>query len=210
MQVFLIGKQFSVLERWKVLLREKHPRNIDVSNLSPLDIKSEDFLIVHLSSLDQGCRTKIFNYKKQQPSTNLIICTDVPSAEEGMQVLQSGADGYVNTYITESLFKEVIHAVTAGNIWAGPDLLQTLLKNLLHKTSATVKESTSVGGEKAFEGLSEREKEVLSVLVNGASNKEIARELEITERTVKAHMSSIFQKTGAPDRISLILMVKDQ
>ena len=47
---------------------------------------------------------------------------------------------------------------------------------------------------------------MLSVLITGASNKEIARELDITERTVKAHLSSIFQKTGVSDRVALVLL----
>jgi len=208
MQLFLIGKQLSVVERWKMLLREKQPRHIDVSDLSSLVVKPEDILIVHLSSVGSETCAEIFNYKKQHPSTPVVFSSDVPNEIEGIKVLQSGGNGYVNTYVTESLFIEVIQTVAAGNIWAGPDLLQSLLKKLLH--TPYVKGESVSDSDTGFTNLSAREKDVMSVLVKGASNKEIARELEITERTVKAHMSSIFQKTGAPDRISLILMAKDQ
>jgi len=209
MQLFLISKQSSVLERWQQLLRDKQPQAVGLSVLTSGRINRGDILIVHLSSIGMDLCSQAFIYKQQYPSVHLIICTDVPAEKEGLQVLQSGANGYVNTYVTESLFAEVLACVEAGNIWAGPELLQSLLKQLLDNVPATAKKITA-SAENLFEKLSVREKDVLAVLVSGASNKEIAKELDITERTVKAHLSSIFQKTGVQDRISLILKARDQ
>ncbi len=56
--------------------------------------------------------------------------------------------------------------------------------------------------------LTEREKEVTQAVITGASNKEIARQLDITERTVKAHLSAIFQKLDVRDRMHLMLVVR--
>jgi DNA-binding NarL/FixJ family response regulator len=148
--------------------------------------------------------------KKRNPTALIVICTDVPNEQEGVKVLQFGANGYTNTYITDSLFSEVIATVEAGNIWVGPELLQSLLKHLLVDASDKEQKHAPRSPDDIFEGLSSREKEVVSVLVTGVSNKTIARELDITERTVKAHLSSIFQKTGIADRISLILRAKEQ
>lgn len=58
--------------------------------------------------------------------------------------------------------------------------------------------------------LTRREQEVASAVANGSSNKEIARQLGITERTVKAHTGSVFQKLNARDRLHLALMVNGQ
>jgi DNA-binding NarL/FixJ family response regulator len=58
--------------------------------------------------------------------------------------------------------------------------------------------------------LSGREQQVLDILMTGVANKIIARELQITERTVKAHISAILRKTGAGDRVSLILKAQEK
>ena len=210
MQLYLIAQQNSVLERWGFFLKGSSPHVIEVSDLSSGQIETDCILIVHLSSIGMEQCDEVFNFKKRNPTALIVICTDVPNEQEGVKVLQFGANGYTNTYITDSLFSEVIATVEAGNIWVGPELLQSLLKHLLVDASDKEQKHAPRSPDDIFEGLSSREKEVVSVLVTGVSNKTIARELDITERTVKAHLSSIFQKTGIADRISLILRAKEQ
>ena len=210
MRLYLIARQNSVLERWGLFLKESCPQVIELSDLSSGLIETNCILIVHLSSIGAEQCEEVFNYKKRNPTALIVICTDVPNEQEGVKVLQFGANGYTNTYITDSLLSEVIATVEAGNIWVGPELLQSLLKQLLVDTSYKEQKHAPRSPDDIFEGLSSREKEVVSVLVTGVSNKKIARELDITERTVKAHLSSIFQKTGITDRISLILSAKEQ
>jgi DNA-binding NarL/FixJ family response regulator len=94
-------------------------------------------------------------------------------------------------------------AVGRGDIWAGPELLQRLLRRLLQQSQPSA-------DVPAWWLLSERESQVMAALKRGESNKEIARELNITERTVKAHVSAILEKAGARDRIDLILKANGQ
>lgn len=208
MKLFFIGNRPKVLERWSELLRDWHPKVLEVDQISPSIISGNDILMLHLTSIEADAKEKIFGFKLQHPSTILIVCTDTPEEKEGVDVLQSGANGYTNTYVTGSLLSEVVTTVLRGDIWAGPELLQKLLKRLLGNDSATGRKVDTTETVNCFENLSSREQDVLSILVTGVSNKEIARELNITERTVKAHLSSIFKKTGASDRISLILKAK--
>lgn len=208
MKLFFIGNRPKVLERWGELLSDWHPQLLEVDQISPSIISGNDILMLHLTSIEADAKEKIFSFKLQHPSTILIVCTDAPEEKEGVEVLQSGANGYTNTYVTGSLLSEVVTTVLRGDIWAGPELLQKLLKRLLGNYSAADRKVDTTETVNCFENLSSREQDVLSILVTGVSNKEIARELNITERTVKAHLSSIFKKTGASDRISLILKAK--
>ncbi|WP_415903110.1 LuxR C-terminal-related transcriptional regulator [Neptuniibacter sp. QD29_5] len=208
MKLFFVGNRPKVLERWFKLLADWQPEIIDSYEISSKLLEVQhSIVLLHLSSVDEKDAQLIFRFKKDNPKVILIVCTDVPNEDEGIKVLQSGANGYTNTYVTGSLLTEVVKTVLRGDIWAGPELLQKLLKRLLGKMPVTDRKVDTAESVDCFEGLSSREHDVLSVLTTGASNKEIARKLDITERTVKAHLSSIFQKTGATDRVSLVLMV---
>lgn len=211
MKLFFIGNRPKVLERWNKLLVDWQPSAVEVSELvSLLNTERQLIVLAHLSSLNEKDSQLLFSYKRDNPGVILIACTDAPNEYEGVSALQSGANGYTNTYVTGSLLTEVVKTVLRGDIWAGPELLQKLLKRLLSNPPVTDSKVDTAETVDCFEGLSSREHDVLSVLVTGASNKEIARELDITERTVKAHLSSIFQKTGVTDRVSLVLMASKQ
>lgn len=205
MKLFFIGNRPKVLERWGKLLMEWQPQVVTIESLTE-KLSGSEILLLHYSSLSEADSKLIFSFKKHNPNLILIVCTDLPNESEGISVLQSGANGYTNTYVTGSLLDEVVKAVLRGDIWAGPELLQKLLKRLLLAPPVADSKVDTAESVDLFEGLSSREHDVLSVLVTGASNKEIARELDITERTVKAHLSSIFQKTGVSDRVSLVVM----
>ncbi len=205
MKLFFIGNRPKVLERWGKLLTEWQPEMVTIESLTE-KLSGSDILLLHYSSLCEADSKLIFSFKKHNPNLILIVCTDLPNESEGISVLQSGANGYTNTYVTGSLLDEVVKAVLRGDIWAGPELLQKLLKRLLLESPVADSKVDTAESVDLFDGLSSREHDVLSILITGASNKEIARELEITERTVKAHLSSIFQKTGVSDRVSLVVM----
>jgi DNA-binding NarL/FixJ family response regulator len=98
--------------------------------------------------------------------------------------------------------------VAGNDIWAGPSLTQKLLKQFVgSKLGDSAASSKDVIHLFDF---TDREEEVVQKVIEGASNKEVAKILGITERTVKAHMSSILRKTGTTDRISLIIKLTQQ
>ena len=206
MKLLFIGNRPKVLERWHYLLSDWQPVMMTAHELSAQNSQGNEVILMHLSSISVADIKLVFSFRRNNPKAILIACTDTPNEAEGIEVLQSGANGYTNTYVTGSLLSEVVKTVLRGDIWAGPELLQQLLKRLLNTNTATDSKVDTAESESFFKDLSSREQEVLSVLITGASNKEIARELDITERTVKAHLSSIFQKTGANDRIALVLL----
>lgn len=127
----------------------------------------------------------------------VIVVNTNPSDEEGYAALLAGAAAYCHAAAPKELLQQVLSAVNSGEIWAGRSLVMRLLK-AVNQLPAKIDPLT---------GLSEREREVAYLAARGQSNKEIARALNITERTVKAHLSACFEKLNISDRVQLALKV---
>jgi two-component system nitrate/nitrite response regulator NarL len=135
----------------------------------------------------------------------IVVLTNIPSQSQALLALSQGAVGYCHAYSAPEVLAEVRKVVMHGGIWLGRDLLQRLIEvstNLVGTRSERV--------EQALGLLSEREREVALEAAKGLSNKEIARILNITERTVKAHLSAAFERLGIKDRLQLALILNDK
>ena len=91
--------------------------------------------------------------------------------------------------------------VQVGGLWLGADLM----RQLVFATAGILKRDTQVPPVLAV--LSQRERDVAEAVAAGKNNKEIARDLNITERTVKAHLSAVFDKLKVRDRLHLVLVM---
>jgi len=113
-----------------------------------------------------------------------------------------GVKAYGNSRMLNNHFMQMIQTVADENIWTYPELTAFLAKT-------AKKISLNENSKKLIEDrLSEKEKEVLHLILEGFINDAIASALNITTRTVKAHVSSIFNKLHVNDRVSLILLLK--
>ena len=131
-----------------------------------------------------------------------VLLSDEPSQSEAMAALAAGAVGYCNGHAAPDVLRQVAMVVENGGIWVG----QGLMQRLLAATSRLLPEAE--GNEQSWRAvLTPREQEAAILLAKGASNKEIARELDITERTVKSHVSAMLEKLGARDRLQLSLIL---
>ena len=131
----------------------------------------------------------------------LILLADEPSEDEAMAALAAGASGYCNGHAAPEVLKQVAMVVENGGIWVGQGLMQRLLASTARLLPADIVDSSW------RTSLTAREQETALLLAKGASNKEIARQLSITERTVKAHVSAMLEKLGARDRMQLSLII---
>ena len=151
---------------------------------------------------DDGAKDLIGRWKKISGTYPLVALSDVPGDEEGISALQAGASGYCNGYASPEVLRQVAQTVEQGGVWVGQSLVQKLV-------SAVARQATTppvVAGAWATK-LTEREQTVALAVASGASNKEIAERLGITERTVKAHLSAAFEKLEVRDRLQLTLLV---
>ena len=99
-------------------------------------------------------------------------------------------------------FLQLIETVNDGNIWTYPELTSALIKG---SKKITLNDEAN---ELINSRLTQKEHEVILLILEGLTNSAISSELNITIRTVKAHVSSIFSKLHVNDRISLVLLLK--
>jgi two-component system, NarL family, nitrate/nitrite response regulator NarL len=140
--------------------------------------------------------------QQQYLYAKIVVLANAPIQAEALYVLSLGVVAYAHAYSPAKVLLEIKTVTTNGGVWMGQDLLKRLIEvstNLAGNQSAQV--------DKHLHLLTKREKQVAIEAAKGLSNKEIARILKITERTVKAHLSSAFERLGAKDRLHLALML---
>lgn len=134
----------------------------------------------------------------------VVVMADESDEELVMRVLAAGASGCCNSRAAPEVLRQVALVVGNGGLWVG----QSLLQRLVGSTSRILAQRSSFRSNDEWSGkLSERERQVAKLVAEGSSNKEIADHLAITERTVKAHLTAVFEKLGLRDRLQLSLKI---
>jgi DNA-binding NarL/FixJ family response regulator len=133
--------------------------------------------------------------KASRPDLRLLVCGSGADDETILKAIAAGAKGYVEEAATPEEFAMAIRIVHQGSVWAPRRVLSIFIERV----------TTSPGrifpaGRVTF---TDREKEVLEMLVAGRANKEIGAALGIEERTVKAHVAKLMRKVGVQNRIAL-------
>lgn len=132
----------------------------------------------------------------------LVLLADEPAEDEAMAALAAGAAGYCNGHAAPEILRQVAMVVENGGIWVGRNLMQRFLAS-----TARALPEIAANEQSWRTTLTPREQETAVLLARGASNKEIARRLDITERTVKSHVGAMLEKLGARDRLQLSLII---
>lgn len=142
--------------------------------------------------------------RAREEGQKFVLLCDEPDELLVMAALSAGVDGCCNSFAAPEVLRQVALVVTNGGLWVG----QSLLQRLLGSTSRFHGQPEKTAKNDEWTHLvSGRELQVARLVAEGASNKEIARQLSISERTVKAHLSSIFEKLSVRDRLQLSLKV---
>jgi len=138
-------------------------------------------------------------------SVRVILLTAAAEKKEIVEALQLGARGVVLKDSATQLLLKAIHTVMAGEYWVGRESVSNLVQYLRN----LVQSSGDEAKQKKF-GLTPRELEIVSAVVAGFANKEIAEYFKISEDTVKHHLSNIFDKLGVSTRLELALFAVNQ
>jgi RNA polymerase sigma factor (sigma-70 family) len=136
----------------------------------------------------------------------VMVMTDEQSDQEAMQVMQNGAVGYCHYLAAPEQLREIASVVAQGRLWIGAQLMQKLLM-VANRAAPQAESNDEI--EQQLQQLTPRERMVAIEVGKGATNKEIAERLNITERTVKAHVSVIFDKLKVRDRVKLALLINN-
>ena len=137
---------------------------------------------------------------KSQSPVRTIVLTAAIERNQIVEALQLGARGIVLKESATQLLLKSIHSVMAGEYWMGRESVSDLVATLRELLVPAVEEAR----KKTF-GLTPRELEVISAIVAGYTNKDIAQKFSISEQTVKHHLTNIFDKLGVSNRLELAL-----
>ncbi|PYV84549.1 MAG: DNA-binding response regulator [Acidobacteria bacterium] len=138
-------------------------------------------------------------------SVRVILLTAAAEKEQIVEALQLGARGVVLKDSATQILLKAIHAVMNGEYWVGRESVSNLVQYL----RSLIDSSSSASRQKLY-GSTPRELEIISAVVAGYANKEIAEHFKISEDTVKHHLSNIFDKLGVSTRLELALFAVNQ
>lgn len=133
--------------------------------------------------------------KASRPDLRIIVTGAGMDEETILKAIASGSKGYVDEAASAAEFVQAIRIVHQGSVWAPRRVLSLFIERV-----SSAPGRIFPAGRVAF---TDREKEVLEMLVAGRSNKEIGSALGIEERTVKAHVAKLMRKVGVQNRIAL-------
>lgn len=135
--------------------------------------------------------------KKEFPEVQILILTVHEGEEYFFRILSAGASGYVLKGASSEDLVSALRSVYHGGTYIHPSLAGKLVDGYIHWTKG--------GGERAsYDGLTEREREVLKLIGKGHTNREIAEMLYLSHNTVQTHRSRIMDKLGLENRSQLI------
>lgn len=141
--------------------------------------------------------------RRKYPDLKIITFPHKPSQTAGLRMLSQGINGQCNPYIGKKQLETVLSVVDMGEVWGGKAFIDQLII-----ANAVDIDADALASEERLTLLSAKEREVALFISKGLSNKQIASEMSITERTVKSHITSIFKKTSLKDRLGLSILVQ--
>lgn len=208
MSIFLCSHSDAIRERWHNALIPGHKEVYQATSISELSTLTRKFKVeLLLLHRDIASVEMVLKLRQSIPDCRIFILTNRPDTSEGLEFLQYGVVGYANTYINAGRLNEAVQAILTGSVWIGQDIMQLLIQRTFEAGRKKGEEQTDSTPQDKLANLSNREYEIANLIAQGLSNIDIAGRLAITERTVKAHLSSIYAKTGTKGRLSLALLV---
>jgi DNA-binding NarL/FixJ family response regulator len=153
-----------------------------------------DLILMDLRMPIMSGAQAIREIRKTRPETHFIILTVYDNDEELFEALRAGAKAFLLKDVSRDELIAVMREVAAGKAHLQPELTSVLFDRIMEVPDA---------GQSAVQ-ITERELAVLRLMARGASNKEIARQLSISEHTVKSHVSNIFTKLETRDRAETV------
>jgi DNA-binding NarL/FixJ family response regulator len=158
--------------------------------------ESPQVLLFDYEALGPNSEGIIFRLHRVAPKTRILVMATRSGDETVERVLRAGGSGLVGKELDLETLLRAIRVVAAGEIWANR---RTTDNALTHLTDSPEQTQTS------DRRLTKREQQIVDGVTRGLRNKEIAHQLGISEKTVKSHLSNIFQKLGLDGRFALAL-----
>ena len=135
------------------------------------------------------------------PATRVLVLTTFDADESVVDALRAGASGFLLKDVPRAQFIDAIRVIAGGEALLAP----SVTRRLLDRFAARLPSAAADAGER-LQSLTDREREVLTLIARGSSNREIADAVSVAEPTVKSHVSHLLLKLDARDRAQLVML----
>ena len=160
----------------------------------------EQLYLLHISSMELDCYEWLLKHVSGKP-TRVGVCSDVPGIREMLECVRLGAKAYCNSHMATLHYHQMLQLLSNGQSWFPPQMLDETFKLAQQAANPS-------SNQEQLEILTSREKEIALAVGEGKSNRQIADLLDISEPTVKTHLTNIFKKLELKDRVGLVLYLK--
>lgn len=168
--------------------------------LELLSTTSLKYLVVDMQSSKSGMKT-LQTIRRARPDIRLIVVGPPGDDQLVLTTIIGGARAYLDLNEGPEMLRTAVEAVTEGTIWAPRRVLSRLIDQLLEPSQSNLAAT--------MQPLTAREHEVLELILLAHSNREIASQLGIEERTVRAHLARLMRKAGVDNRIKLSMSARN-
>lgn len=205
-QVLIFSKNKPLINLWFSTLSSVYK----VSTLNDIytDLNA-DAIIIDSQQIDSD--DNLLSVFQDSPIRFLVVGSKW-SENNQIDALTHGASGYCDASESPKLILEALKQTLKGEIWIQRSLVPKVIGSLIKiKASKAegINQPASTKSKKILDALSTREMDVVKMIQVGGNNKSIASTLHISERTVKAHLTSIFKKLNVPSRLHLAVLIKE-
>jgi DNA-binding NarL/FixJ family response regulator len=170
-----------------------------VQAINLVDELKPDVVLLDISLPEIDGIQAILPIRQKSPHTKVLMFTPAEDENTVFKLLKAGAKGYFSDESAVFDVPKAIRAVHRGELWVGRTVVSRFVD---HETIAG---SNGENPRSSRETLTPREQEVLTLLTTGSTNKEIAQDLFISEKTVKCHVNNIFKKLNVTRRLQAVL-----
>jgi len=168
-----------------------------------LQVPSEDterLYLVHVSGMELECYEWLLKHVSGKP-LRVGVCSDLPNIQEMLECVRLGAKAYCNSHMAALHYHQMLRLLENDQSWFPPQMLDETFKLAQQVVNPS-------GQQPQLENLTAREKDIAFAVGEGKSNRQIADLFEISEVTVKSHLTKIFKKLELKDRVGLVLYLK--
>ena len=205
LRILLVDDEPLLLESLEIILtlNQMEIAGMAHDGFEALEVLSKhfcDLALVDLNMKGMGGIELIGRMKKEYPTIKILVLTTFYDDQNITRAIANGADGYL---LKDSGKDAILGAIS--QIMSG----RTVIDNkVMQRLAALMSGGSNTANTSLLDALTDREKEICTMLAKGLTNKQIAEALYISEGTVKNYISSIYDKTGIHDRAKLIVAIK--
>jgi two-component system nitrate/nitrite response regulator NarL len=155
-----------------------------------------DIVLAQLEVVEEGNAELLARLRKLAPKVKIVIMASSLKDEDHLRLVKEGTSGILLKTVDPALFVKCVRKVIEGEMWIPKRHVFQMAKLLEKRSDRPLRPADT---------LTRREKTIISYLMQGWRNREIAQALSITEQTVKNHLRTVYDKVGVSDRLELVL-----